>query len=368
MVMTTPIQEYHRRLDAGEMRANPTQDAAVEVLGDLFSALENRVEAPKRGFWSFGRQKQPAVNGVYLHGPVGRGKTTIMDLFYDVLPGSRKRRTHFHEFMLEIHAKIHALQLAKKKSDPIKDIANTIARDVDILCFDEFVVNNIADAMILGRLYEALLVEGVVVVATSNFQPKNLYKNGLQRERFLPFIDLLERNTNAVYVNHAEDYRRLNTQATELGETYFLTMDVEVESKLKQRFEILSDGQDAKNISISIGSRSLEIPRAVEQKIAWLDFETFLNNALGPADFLAIARNFPAVIVSDVPMLDPAKRNQARRFMTLVDALYNLNRKLIISAAAEPDDLYPEGDGAFEFKRTASRLMEMRSEAYLSGC
>jgi cell division protein ZapE len=359
---------YRERLEQGLIKRDPAQAAAVDALCRLEGELNARSEP---SFLSF-LKKPKAPRGVYLWGPVGRGKSMLMDLFFDSAPVEKKRRAHFNAFMAEVHGLIDQWRkgdAAERRrvfgehrgDDPIAPTAALIAAQARLLCFDELQVTDIADAMILGRLFEALFEDGVVLVATSNRPPGDLYKDGLNRQLFLPFIDLIEDRLEVVAVKGASDYRLDRLRGAEV----YLTPE---DAAHRQAFDRLwtdqLDGQPETAAVLEVLGRRLTFPRAMSGLLR-ATFDELCSAALGPQDYLAIARRFHTVFLEDLPRLDPARRNEARRLVTLIDELYEAEAKLVVLAEAEPDHLYPAGDGAFEFERTASRLQEMRSAAWL---
>ncbi len=337
---------------------------AVEKLQLLYMRLrEYNPEQPKRvglGFFGWGRDRlvQAPVPGLYLYGGVGRGKSMLMDLFFETAPVSPKRRVHFHAFMQEAHAGIHAAR-QRHEADPVRVVADGIADRATLLCFDEMQVTDITDAMLVGRLFERLFERGVVVVATSNRHPDDLYSEGLNRHLFLPFIALIKERLEVHELDSATDHR-LNRGA---GETvYFTPIDAEAEAGLQAAWERHAGGPGAP-LEIGVQGRSIRLERHAGG-VAWCSFDALCRRALGPADYLAIAEKVKVLILAGIPLLSRAGNNEAKRFVTLVDALYEAKVVLICSAAAEPDRLYPEGEGSFEFRRTASRLEEMRSAGW----
>jgi cell division protein ZapE len=364
--VTDVALRYAELVAAGELQPDPDQAAAVAVLDALADEL---AETKNRGslLWRLaGRVNEPPA-GVYLWGGVGRGKSMLMDLACNAIPYAPKRRVHFHEFMLEVHARLRA-ERAKEEGDPIPPVARAIADEAKLLCFDEMVINNSADAMILSRLFAHLLEAGVTVITTSNRPPRDLYLGGLNRELFLPFIALIERELKVVPLNGPTDYRlhRLGGMPTwyvpngpeatkALSEAFFRLTDYPVEDRAKVPTEELK----------LPGGRTLHVPKSLKG-VAVFSFRRLCGEPRGAPDYLAIARHFHTVILVGIPRMGPENRNEAARFVTLIDALYEQKVKLLAAADAEPDDLYLAGDGAFEFERTASRLLEMQSEDYLA--
>jgi cell division protein ZapE len=364
--MTAVGTRYQALLDAGELKPDPDQRRAVLALDRL--AADFQQLGKDQGLWARLTGKQPpAPRGIYLWGGVGRGKSMLMDLAFDVVPAKRKRRVHFHEFMLEVHERLRA-ERTKQAGDPVAPIARALAAEARLLAFDEMVINNSADAMILSRLFSTLLAEGVTVITTSNRPPRDLYKDGLNRELFLPFIDLVERELEVIALNGPTDYRleRLGGMPTwyvpngpkaseSLSTAFFRLTDYPVEDRAKVPTE---------DISVP-GGRSLHVPKSLKG-VAVFSFKRLCGDARGAADYLALARRYHTVIIVGIPRLGPENRNEAARFVTLIDALYENKVKLLAAADAQPQELYPAGDGAFEFERTASRLIEMQSEDYLA--
>jgi cell division protein ZapE len=356
---------YEELLAAGELRPDEDQRTAVAVLERLAEELRPR---PKGRFLSrlFGSDG-PVPRGVYLWGGVGRGKSMLMDLAFRSIDAEPKRRVHFHEFMLEVHERLRAERL-KEEGDPIPPLARSIGTEARLLAFDEMVINNSADAMILSRLFAKLLEEGVTVITTSNRPPRDLYLGGLNRELFLPFIALIERELDIVSLNGPTDYR-----LERLGgfPTWHVPNGPEATAALSAAFFRLTDypPEDRANVpseDIPVqGGRTLHVPKSLKG-VAVFSFKRLCGEPRGAPDFLAVARRYHSVLVVGIPVLGPEKRNEAARFVTLIDALYEHKVKLLAAADAEPAALYPEGDGAFEFQRTVSRLMEMQSEDYLA--
>ncbi|WP_419730784.1 cell division protein ZapE [Lichenicola sp.] len=309
-----------------------------------------------------GRAPPKAPRGVYLVGQVGRGKSMLMDLFFEQAPVAAKRRIHFHRFMQETHAKVHAYKRAHPEvADPIPPLADAVAAEAMLLCFDEFQVNDIADAMILGRLFDALFRRGVVIVATSNTAPEALFQNRPGADAFKPFIARIRQELDTVLLDSPRDYRRGNLRGLP---TWHAPADQRAEQALDAAFERLARGQAPHSEALEVMGRQVPVPMAAEG-VARFDFEALCARALGAGDYLALARRFRSVIIDGIPRLGPENFDVARRFIVLIDALYEARVKLIASAADQPDRIYEHGEGAVAFERTASRLEEMQTQAYL---
>lgn len=375
-----PLTRYQARIDAGDLASDAAQADAAEHLQQLFEALKRY--SPGRGgsvfgggLFGFGRSRVAAPRGVYLFGDVGRGKSMLMDLFFEATPFAPKRRVHFHAFMLEVHEMIaqwrgmddkarakHADYEKPDGDDPIAPTARGLARGAKLLCFDEFQVTDIADAMILKRLFEALFAQGVVVVATSNREPKDLYLGGLNRQLFVPFIDLVYATMDVLHLDAEKDYR-LDRIAGE--PVYYAPLGPETDQHMDAMWHRLTDAERGHKHVLKVQGRDVIVPEAM-MGCARFFFSELAGKPLGAADYLAIARAYHTVFVDHIPCLSADKRNEAKRFVTLIDALYENRVKLICSAAAEPEALYRHGHGAFEFERTVSRLREMQSADYLA--
>lgn len=369
--MTTPLDLWRQRIDAGSLNPDPDQERAAAALSDLSARLVDWKPGAKS---LFGKAK-PAPKGLYLWGGVGRGKSMLMDLFIETAPVRDRRRAHFHEFMQDAHARINRWrQLTKAErrrqpeyvkgagDDPIPPVARGLASEARLLAFDEFQVTDIADAMILGRLFEGLFAEGVVVVATSNRYPDDLYKDGINRQLFLPFIDLLKQKLDMFELDGGVDHRLRQLEAAPV---YYCPLDADAELAMDKAWARLTSGAAPQSCTLEVNGREWVVEREVAG-VARLTFPELCARAFGAADYLAVADRFHTVLLDRVPRLSPDKRNEAKRFVTLIDTLYEARTKLVMSADAEPEDLYPAGDGAFEFERTASRLMEMRTHDYLA--
>jgi cell division protein ZapE len=357
---------YDALIAAGELQADADQSGAVERLARLQDALE---ASSSRGFLSriFG-EKTGSAAGIYMWGGVGRGKSMLMDLFHETLAINAKRRAHFHAFMQEVHVRLRE-ERKKESGDPIPPVAAAIGAELDCLNFDEMVVTNSADAMIMSRLFKALIVdENVAIVTTSNRPPQDLYKDGLNREHFLPFIDLIEDRLKVLPLNGPLDYRLdrigdIDSWHTPLGDP--------ATDAVRDVFFRLTDynPEDAENVPSGQldlgGNRMLHVPKSLKG-VAVFSFKRLCAEARGAPDYLAIARAYHTVIIVGIPQMGRDKRNEAARFVTLIDALYEHRVKLFATAAAQPEALYPAGDGAFEFERTVSRLTEMQSREYMA--
>jgi len=350
---------YQARVAEGRLTPDPAQE---EVLPEFERIRRELSEAPRgrgglRGL--FGRAPEP-VKGLYLWGGVGRGKSMLMDMFFEAVDVP-KRRVHFHAFMQEVHEGMHE---ARKRGvdDAVKPVAERVAGEVRLLCFDEMQVSDIADAMIVGRLFDMLLAGGVTVVTTSNRPPGDLYKDGLSREHFLPFIEIMKTRLEVVELASPRDHRqgRLSGQ-----QVYFVPADRAAREAVDAIWQDLTGGA-AEPLRLRVKNRDVVLP-AYRDGVARAEFWELCGKALGPADYLAIADAVRVLILENVPRLSRSNFNEAKRFVTLVDALYEAKARLVMSAAAEPESLYVEGTGAFEFERTASRLREMQDAAWGDG-
>lgn len=367
--MTKMLALYDALVAAGELQPDAQQRAAATWLGNLQSQLEGRRPAKPAGLLRRLMGARPHYDrGLYLWGSVGRGKSMLMDMFYDCVAIERKRRVHFHAFMLEVHGRLRAAR-AGESGDPIPIVAAAIAGDIDLLAFDEMVVNNSADAMIMGRLFTALINDHLLtIVATSNRPPDDLYKDGLNREHFLPFIALVKDRLDVLGLNGPTDYRRDRLGD---GARWFVPADDDASAALSAAFFRLTDypPEDRAHVpalELNVGGgRTLHVPKALKG-VAVFSFKRLCAEARGAADYLSVAQAFHTVIIVGIPQMGPENRNEAARFVTLIDALYEYRVKLLASAAAPPDQLYVAGDGAFEFERTASRLTEMQSDDWLA--
>ncbi|WP_052401852.1 cell division protein ZapE [Muricoccus aerilatus] len=369
-----PLPLYRARVASGALRADPAQARAAETLQDLWRRLRGydpRPEAKEEpGLLARFFRRKPVEDqpdgpplGLYLVGEVGRGKSMLMDLFFETADVPRKKREHFHAFMQTSHRRIHEWRRTHgDAADPIPPLADRIVAEAALLCFDEFQVHDIVDAMLLGRLFEALFARGVVVVATSNTAPADLFKGKPGRDAFLPFIALIQKRLEVLHLSALQDYRRDRIRGLP---TWHTPLDGRAERALDAAFRELSGEAHGQPCSLTVLGRKLEVPQA-HRGVARADFETLCGAYLGAADYLAIATHFHTLVLDGVPRLGPENFDRARRFVTLIDTLYEHRCKLVASAEAVPDQLYEKGEGAAMFQRTASRLMEMQSQDYLA--
>ena len=368
-MMRGPLPRYRELVETGALAPDAAQEDAAQRLQALSAALSGRA-AP----FAWLRKPRAAAKGVYLWGAVGRGKSLLMDIFFNNTDIAPKRRAHFHEFMAETHERIARWRALDEKSkrrhakagrasldDPMPPVAADIAAGARLLCFDEFQVSDIADAMILGRLFEALFAEGVTVVATSNRHPDDLYKDGLNRQLFLPFIAMLKERLDVIELDAARDYRLDRLSGAPV---YYSPLGAEAASAMDKAWNAMIAGAQEHAETLRVKGRDVVAPRCA-RGLARFSFADLCEAPLGASDYLAIVRRYGAIFIDRIPVMGPERRNEARRFVTLIDAIYESRTKLVCSAAAPPDALYPEGDGAFEFRRAASRLAEMQTADYL---
>jgi cell division protein ZapE len=366
-----PLPAFRALVAAGELASEPAQFSVAERLQALWERLRGYDPPPRAGdakgllsrLLRRGESPPDRVNGLYIVGDVGRGKSTLMELFFDTAEVARKRIWHFHQFMQIVHARFHAIKAASRGSgDPIPPLADQIASEAALLCFDEFQVNDIADAMILGRLFQALFDRGVVVVATSNVAPDDLFKDQPGRDAFLPFIVLIKQRLDVVAIDDGRDFRRSLLRGER---TWLVPADAWAERELDHAFAELTWNATGQPETLWVMGRGVVVPLAAAG-VARCDFETLCGAALGAGDYLALAARYHTLILERIPRLSPANFDKARRFIVLIDALYEHHVKLLASAEAMPDELYRHGENARMFARTVSRLDEMQSRDWLA--
>lgn len=359
--LRTPHELYERALADDGLIRDPEQEIVIARLDDLQRRLLAAGDAPAAGgWWMRLRRRKPApVRGLYVWGDTGRGKTWLVDLFHEALPFEHKMRRHFHRFMASVHAELAKL---RGEADPLQTVADRLAARARLICFDEFFVSDIADAMLLGTLFEYLFERGVTLVATSNIPPDQLYRDGLQRARFLPAIALIERHTEVVAMEGKTDYR---LRALERAELYHSPLDDGAEAALIRCFEAIAPPACLRGEPLEVNDRPIPTVRRADG-VAWFEFADLCEGPRSQADYIEIARTHHSVVVANVPRLDEELENPARRFIALVDEFYDRNVKLIVSAAAGIQTLYSGRRLQFEFRRTRSRLEEMQSVAYLA--
>lgn len=355
----TIAARYQLDLERNQWQSDAAQRRAVDALDNLRSSLLEPRRSPSLWARLIGRKLSDAPRGLYLWGGVGRGKTYLMDLFFCELESIPRKRQHFHRFMLEVHAQLSELG---DVDDPLALVAKRIRREARVICFDEFFVADIADAMILGRLFTHLFELGAVLVATSNVPPDDLYKGGLQRRQFLPAIEALKAHTEVLEVDAGEDYR---LRVLKRADTYLHPHSDQTDATLEQAFDQLAPDSGTRNALLTLQGREVQTVRRADG-IVWFTFDAICNGPRGAADYVEIARSFQTVFVSRIPKLDKDSDDQSRRFITLVDEFYDRRVKLLVSADVELDALYQGKRLNFEFERTRSRLIEMQSTDYLA--
>jgi cell division protein ZapE len=362
---------YNALVAAGALERDPAQLAALAPLVALSRRLAAPAPAANGGFFGralslVGRAPPPPRAGVYLWGAVGRGKTMLMDLFFETAPVEKKRRAHFHPFMADVHGRLHdARKRRDAAEDPVTSVARDFAAETRLLCFDEFSVTDIADATILSRLFAAFFASGVAIVATSNVEPKRLYEGGRNRDLFLPFIALLEERMEIVRLDARADFRLEKERA---GGVYFSPANGDARRRMDALFHALTLGRPGAPQTLRVNGRAFEVPCAAHG-VARFSFADLCSRPLGAADYIALAKKYDAIFLDEAPRLDYERRNEAKRFITLVDILYEARKKLVMSAECDAEALYraERGAEAMEYARTASRLIEMRSRDYLAG-
>lgn len=355
--MAAILAEYDRRRGAGLIKPDAAQRAVAARLDAL--AAELTAQAPASGLRGLFKKAPPPPKGLYIHGEVGRGKTMVMDLFHETVAAAPKRRIHFHAFMQDVHRRLHAARQSHTQ-DAIAPVARDIAKEARLLCLDELQIGDIADAMIVGRLFEGLLANGAVIVATSNLAPDQLYRNGLNRQLFLPFIELIGEKLEVVSLDSPTDYRLGRVKA---HETFLTPISAETDARLQDLWRRLTDTQQGQPRDIEVLGRKLHVPQAAAG-CARFTFAGLCEQPLGPPDYLALAEGFQILFVEHIPALNPERRNEAKRFVQLIDTLYDGKVRLVATSAQAPEGIYPAGDHAFEFGRTVSRLKEMQSASW----
>jgi cell division protein ZapE len=348
------LTDYRAAVAGGELKPDVAQENAVTKLDALATALVAR-----RGFSLFHKPVPP--KGLYIWGDVGRGKTLLMDFFFEEAAVAKKRRAHFNSFMIDVHARIHVERQRAGHDDPIGPVARALAEEARLLCFDEFQVSDVADAMILGRLFEHLFAEGVVIVATSNTPPDRLYEGGLNRQLFLPFIEEIKRRLEVVELNGPTDYRLQRLSGVKV---YLTPLGPDADAGMDAAWARLTDSKTGKPTSLTVLGRQVVVPQAARH-VARFRFDELCDRPLAAADYLAIAQAFHTLLIDHIPVMTDNMHNVARRFTLLIDTLYDEGVKLICSAAAPPEDLFTSGINADAFRRTVSRLAEMQSDDYL---
>lgn len=351
---------YNARVATGAAKPDGGQAAVMQRLSRLAGEIEAGTKETGKGLLARFRKpsQAPLPKGLYIHGEVGRGKTMLMDMFFAETRVEPKRRVHFHGFMQDVHGRLHAAR--KHSRDAIAAVAAGIAAGAKLLCLDEMQITDIADAMIVGRLFEALLARGTVLVTTCNVAPEGLYRDGLNRQLFLPFIRLMREKLEVISLDGETDYRLGRVKA---HETFITPLGPEADAQVQELWRRLTDTERGEAIELDVLGRKLKLRQAAHS-CARFSFAELCEAPLGPADFLAIARNFRTVVVEHIPALAAAQRNEARRFVLLIDTLYDAQVKLVASSAKAPEGIYPAGDHRFEFGRTVSRLKEMQSASW----
>lgn len=367
-------QRYAHAVELGTLTADPAQEPVVQALDRLIDEISTKRLAHKSSAlgWLFAKSRasQAAVKGLYIHGGVGRGKTMLMDWFFEMAPVRRKRRVHFNAFMADVHDRIQKHRQARKdgtvrEDDPIPPVARALADEAWILCFDEFSVTDIADAMILSRLFSALFANGVVLVATSNVAPDDLYRDGLNRQLFMPFVALLKRHARVISLETPTDYRmeKLNRMPV-----YMTPLVPDTDRRMDEAWQTVTRGRPAEPATVAVKGRKVAVPLA-SGDAARFGFADLCEKPLAARDYLAIVDRYSTVFIDHVPVLAEGRRNEAKRFILLIDTLYDRRARLFVSAEAPPQDLYQgkQGTEVFEFDRTVSRLVEMQSREWLDG-
>ena len=355
--MKSSLSTYKNYLKKNLIKFDPNQESAMKII-DEFLSLEFSLK-PK--FYRNFLKRRKSKNGVYLYGEAGVGKTMLMDICFSSIKIKKKKRIHFQEFMIDIHNRLHKIRNNKSIKDPLVTVAEEVASEIKFLCFDEFQVIDIADASILKKLFTILFEQGTIVFSTSNIKPSNLYSDGLHRDRFLPFIDYLENDCLVINIDSGKDYRKNRIID---GEVYYSPLGNLTEAAMDKIFYSITNGLPYEEKILFIKGRELKIERQA-LGCARFDFQELCAKPLGAEDYIAISNEFDVIFIENIPILPSEKRNEAKRFVSLIDALYDNRKKVFISAEGQPDEIYEKGDSQFEFKRCVSRLHEMRSKEYL---
>ena len=355
--MKSSLSTYKTYLKKNLIKFDPNQESAITVI-DKFLLDEFSI---KQKIYQKLLKRGKSKNGIYLYGEAGVGKTMLMDICFSSITIKQKKRIHFQEFMIDVHNRLHKIRESKSIKDPLVTVAEEVASEVKFLCFDEFQVTDIADASILKKLFTVLFEQGTIIFSTSNIKPSNLYLDGLHRDRFLPFIDYLENDCLVINIDSGKDYRKNRIID---GEIYYSPLDNSTEKAMDEMFNKITNGSPYEEKILFVKGRELKVERQA-LGCARFDFKELCMNPLGAEDYLAISNEFDVIFIENIPILPSEKRNEAKRFVSLIDALYDNRKKIFISAEGQPDEIYKKGDSQFEFKRCVSRLHEMRSKEYL---
>ena len=355
--MKSSLSTYKNYLKKNLIKFDPNQETAMKDI-DEFLSLEFSVK-PK--LYKNFLKRRKSKNGIYLYGEAGVGKTMLMDICFSSIKIKKKKRIHFQEFMIDIHNRLHKIRNSKSIKDPLITVAEEVASEIKFLCFDEFQVTDIADASILKKLFTVLFEHGTIIFSTSNIKPSNLYSDGLHRDRFLPFIDYLENDCLVININSGKDYRKNRVINAEV---YYSPLGNSTEEAMNNIFNSITNGLPYEEKILFVKGREIRIERQA-LGCARFDFQELCSKPLGAEDYLAISNEFDVIFIENIPILPSEKRNEAKRFVSLIDALYDNRKRVFISAEGQPDEIYKKGDSQFEFKRCVSRLHEMRSKEYL---
>lgn len=358
--MTLPTQAYQKQIEEGKVIYNPDQFKVMEIFDDIYKQLIERQQRNRKPFNQLLKKisKQKPIKGLYLWGSVGVGKTFLMDLFYECLPSNfKKMRMHFHEFMEMVHNQLKTLQ---GKKDPLTIIGGEIAKKTMVICFDEFFVSNVADAMLLGKLLKSIFNQGITLITSSNIPPDDLYKEGLNREQFLPAIALLKENTKIIYLHSSQDYRLRHLQQAGV---YYTPLNESAKKQMNKIFDHFAEDHPISYDPIHLFQRQIDIIKQAKNVI-WFDFFKICGIPRSQKDFLALAKEYRTILISNLPVIKPEQDNLANSFINLIDVLYDARVRLIISAEKPIEEIYTKGNLLFEFKRTKSRITEMQSEDY----